>query len=569
MGLFSTLSIGTRGLFAAQLGMDVAGQNVSNADVAGYSRKRLNMTADYRADGQYGQMGFGVDVINIDRMRDKMIDQQIQRQNQQVGSYQEYDYTLQQIENIFNEPGSTGLASFVDKFFDSWQNLANNPADISARTMVKTSADIMVDVFHNLSGELSNLKAATNEKLRANADSVNELTKEIFNLNIEIGSVEINNQKANDSRDKRDGLLKELSSLVDIDTQENSQGQISVTSNGNLLVSPVGSRDIEITTTTFTMPDGTQASNIGLRFKDSQKNYNPTSGAINGLFGCRDTIIPEYEEKLNTIAKALMTSVNNLHQRGYNLMGYTGLDFFNPNATGASDIALSESISSDVQNISAATGNQAYAAPANVFGAGALNFGVAPTFLSKTNVLPAAGADVARNVIKNSVRMVGTQPLTGLTATLVENVDYRIDYAHGTVQMLHAGYDGWQMNVDFQYRSGGFKGPGDNTNAVAIAQLRQGLTMQPDALGNPTNTYVQYYSAFIGHLGLARQEATSNLETRTFLVNQYEKHQDSISGVSIDEEMADIIKFQHSYQAAARVISTASQMLDYLLNMAS
>jgi flagellar hook-associated protein 1 FlgK len=199
MGLFSTLSVGTRGLFAAQLGMDVAGQNVSNADVDGYSRKRLNMSADYRDDGQFGQMGFGVDVVNIDRMRDRMIDMQIQRQNQQVGTYTEFDYTLEQIENIFTEPGETGLASFVDKFFDSWQNLANNPADLSARTMVKTSAQIMIDVFHNLSGELNNLKSSMNEKIRANVDRVNELTKEIANLNIEIGSVEINNQKAMDS----------------------------------------------------------------------------------------------------------------------------------------------------------------------------------------------------------------------------------------------------------------------------------------------------------------------------------------------------------------------------------
>ncbi|MBD3321424.1 MAG: flagellar hook-associated protein FlgK, partial [Chitinivibrionales bacterium] len=70
MGLFSTLGIGTRGLFAAQLGMDVSGQNISNADVEGYSRKRLNMTADYRYDGRFGQMGFGVDVVNVNRLRD-------------------------------------------------------------------------------------------------------------------------------------------------------------------------------------------------------------------------------------------------------------------------------------------------------------------------------------------------------------------------------------------------------------------------------------------------------------------------------------------------------------------
>ena len=91
--------------------------------------------------------------------------------------------------------------------------------------------------------------------------------------------------------------------------------------------------------------------------------------------------------------------------------------------------------------------------------------------------------------------------------------------------------------------------------------------MSPDGLGNDTATFDQYYGAMIGQLGLERNEADSNLETREFLVNQYEAHQDSIAGVSLDEEMAELIKFQHTYQAAARVISTANQMLDVLMNL--
>ena len=91
--------------------------------------------------------------------------------------------------------------------------------------------------------------------------------------------------------------------------------------------------------------------------------------------------------------------------------------------------------------------------------------------------------------------------------------------------------------------------------------------MAPDALGNPTTTFDQYYSTVIGRLGFARNEAASNLETREFLIEQYETHQDSIAGVSLDEEMAELIKFQHTYQAAARVITTANQMLDVLMNI--
>lgn len=570
MGLLSTLGIGTRGLFAAQLGMDVAGQNISNADVEGYSRKRLNSTPDYRYDGAFGQMGFGVDVISVDRMRDTLIDQQIRRQNQQVGFYETIDYTLEQIENVFTEPGDTGLLHYIDEFFDSWHNVVNNPDELAARTMVKTSGQILTDVFQNLSGELRSLKESINQKIATNIDRVNELAKEIYNLNMEIGSVEIGDQNANDSRDKRDIILKELSGLIDIDTIENEFGQITITTAGNMLVSPSGYRQLEMTSKVVALPDGTDQRTASIRFADSKRPYSPRSGEIKGLFECRDTVIPDYEKELDTVALALVEKINQLHERGYSLHGYTGMSFFDPQTTGASDISLSAEILNDVQNVAAALGGAPLQATQVAIPAGQLTFGSSPQQLSKTlgrlwdgtTAPPDAPDERARNVVRGSVTVA-----TAAGVTLAENVDYHIDHVNGTIQMLHNGYDGQAFTVDFRYDTGQFNGPGDNSNAVRIAQLRQELTMAPDPLGNETNTFSQYYSSFIGRLGLSRNEASANLETRQYLVQQYESHQDSIAGVSIDEEMADIVKFQHTYTAAARVISTTSQMLDVLMNM--
>ncbi|MBD3419442.1 MAG: flagellar hook-associated protein FlgK [Chitinivibrionales bacterium] len=565
MGLFSTLSIGTRGIFASQLGMDVAGQNISNADVEGYSRKRISTTADYRYDGSYGQMGFGVDVVNVVRKRDALIDQQIQRQNHFVGYFEEVDFSLEQIENIFTEPSDTGVLHFIDKFFDGWQNLANNPADLSARTMVKTNAEILNGVFHNLSSELRNLRQAANDKITANMNRVNELAKEIYNINIEVGAVEIGNQNANDSRDKRDRLLKELASHIDYDTIENEQGQITLTTNGQVLLSPVGYRSLETATTTFSRADGTSYTNIGLQFADSNVAYQPGNGTLRALFTVRDLVIPEQENNLDTLANSLVQEVNSLHTNGYNLYGYTGLEFFNSNTTGASDIALSSSILESVQNIAAATGGQMLNAAAVNVPAGVMNFGNLPTQMSKTLgrqwIAGDPQAERARNIVH------GTVIVQAGGATLAEGSDYFVNYVTGEIQMLHGGYDGQPVTVDFQYRTGAFKGPGDNENAVDIAKLREQLTMQPGPTGNSTNTFAQYYSSFIGRLGLARNEAESNLETREFLIKQFEEHQDSIAGVSLDEEMAEIIKYQHTFTAAARLITTTSQMLEVLMNM--
>lgn len=559
MGLFGVLNVGTRALFASQLAMDVAGQNISNADVDGYSRKRLNLNPDYRYDSMFGQMGMGVEVVNIERMRNEFIDLQIQRQNQEVGQFEEIDYTMESIENILNEPGDTGLLNYIDQFFDSWQNLTNNPSDISARNMVKTNTEILTDVFHNLAGELVDLRQTRNEEIEQRVEKVNSICSDIFNINQEIAAVELGNQNANDSRDKRDALLKELSKIIDITVVENNLGQLTVTTSGNIVVSPAFVQKLELVPRIYNMSDGSARTEVGIRFANSKQMYDPDGGQLKGLLHSRDTIIPDYQKKLDELALLIVEKVNDLHSTGYSLSGFTGMSFFDEATNGALDIAMSASIKSDVRNIAAASGGESHPAEQNTLPVATHNFGGNPIQLYRDPaMLPLVNA---RNIV------MGTVVVTTPSVTLVENTDYHIDYTMGTIQMLHSAYDAEDLNVDFEYRTGGFRGPGDNANAISIAQLRTKLTMRPDVMGDPTVTFAQYYSSVIGVLGLSRNEATSNLETRQFLVEQYESHQDAIAGVSLDEEMANIVKYQHTYQAAARIISVANEMLDTLLNM--
>jgi len=559
MSLLSVLSTGSRALAASQLAMDVAGQNISNADVEGYSRKRLNMSPDYRYDSTYGQMGMGVEVINIERVRSSFIDKQIQRQNTEVGYYTQLDVTMESIENILNEPGDTGLLYYVDQFFDSWENLSNNPSDTSARTALKTNSEILTDVFHSVAGELSDLRQTRNDEIEQTVDRVNEICAEVYNLNLEISAVELGKQNANDSRDKRDMLLKELSGLVDIDVIENDLGQVTITTSGNILVAPSSCQRLETFGRIYTMSDGSERTETGIRFANSKNVYDPQGGELDALIESRDSIIPKYQQQLDEFALSLASSVNELHTRGYTLNGYSGISFFSQTMTGALDISLSPSISSDVRNIAAAAGGESYPGARNDFAAGTHDFGMTPLQLYRD---PSVASPVeADNIVR------GTVVVSTSSVTLVEDVDYHIDYTNGTIQMLHSGYDGEDISVDFEYSTGGFSGPGDNANALAIAALRSDLTMTEDILGNPTATFTDYYSSMISEIGLSRNEASSNLETRQFLVTQYESQQDSIAGVSLDEEMANIIKYQNTYTAAARVISTADEMLQVLMDM--
>jgi len=586
MSLMSTLNIGTRALQTSQLGIDITGQNVANADVEGYSRKRINQTTVYAYDSAYGQRGLGAAVVNIERMRNMFIDEQIRKQNSEVGYFAEVAASFNRMESILCEPSDLGIMFFMDEFFNSWQNLANNPEDLSARTMVRTNAQVMIDNFRKAAMELADLRQQKNQEIPMRVERVNQLSYEIMNLNQEIASVEIGNQNANDSRDRRDTLLKELSELIDINVVENALGQVTVTTAGHVLVAPSYRQNLEITTTIRELDDGSTLRDVGIRFSESKISFIPTGGQLRGLFDSRDIYIPEYQNKLDEFAGEIVKAINDVHLQGYSMSGHSGFHFFDPNGTTAATMKVSAAVATNVQNIAAATADQSEIASRNfinlpiaadpsavppIEAVPGYMFGDTPVQLYKN---PDAPGDLvkAHNIISDTVTVVvrtkaGEQLQPHERIVLVEGVDYRIDYTFGTFQMLHNGYDNEQFEIDFQYFVGGFKGITDGSNALTIAELRNALTMTPDALGNSTATFNEYFSSFIGKLGLNTNQAMSNLQTRIFLTEQYQTQQEMISGVSLDEEMANLIRFQHTYTAAARLITTVDRMLETLLNI--
>jgi flagellar hook-associated protein 1 FlgK len=585
MSLMSVLNVGTRALQSSQLGIDITGQNVASADVEGYSRKRINQVTLYAHDSAFGQMGLGAQVVNIERMRNSFLDEQIRRQNSEVGYFSEVASSFNRMEAILSEPSDLGIMFYMDEFFNSWQNLANNPEDLSARTMVRTSAQVMMDNFRKAATELANLRQQKNDEIPMRVNRINQLTHEIMNINQEVATVELGNQNANDSRDKRDRLLKELSGLIDITVVENEMGQVTVTTAGHVLVAASYRQNLEVTTANREMGDGTVLRDVGIRFSESRLDYFPTGGQLKGLFDSRDIFIPEYQARLDEFAEAIVRTVNATHLQGYNLSGYSGLNFFDPDRTTAANMAISAAVNADVRNIAAATAHQSEIAGKNTIGVpnpgdpsatppvepvAGYRFGDQPIQLYRDP--NAANLIQARNIIADTVTVVvrtnGGVPLQPHERIVLrEGIDYRIDYTFGTFQMLHDGYDNEEFEIDFQYYVGGFKGPGDNSNALAIAELRNALSMTPDAIGNQTATFAEFFSSVIGRLGLNSNQSMSNLQTRIFLTEQYETQQEMIAGVSLDEEMANLIRFQHTYTAAARLITTVDRMLETLLNM--
>lgn len=561
MGLFDALGIGMRGLNAAQTSIDVTGQNISNANTEGYSRKVVDQSAGVVNNEVFGQIGQGVDVTSISRVRDEFLDRQIWESNGDVGETTELDTAYTRLENILKEPTENGLAAQMNKFWSSFQDLANNPANASAREAVKASANVMTDAFHSVYKQIEDYGLSMNNPLIEKAKSVNDLTGQIYLLNEKVAGVEAHpGEKANDTRDQRDLLVRKLAGLVDVQTVEDKNGRVMITSGGNLLVG--ASEALKITTygVDTQLSDGTKTTELRLRFEDSKKNYEPRGGSLKGIMDARSTVLTGYKEKLNALAKALVTGVNDAHTAGYTRNQATGVYFFDPNKLKAGDLTLSDAVSADSANIAAAAGGKiqdvtTLAVPGGVPAAGS------PTLDLKT---------AFANPNYQNLTQGGVKVTLGSGAVLEEGPgkDYLVDYEKGTITFInYARYAaGAPVNVKFAYNTTGYPGDGNGENAANIAKVRLASTMAGGANGF-TQSISDYYAGVIGKLGIEKNQNSSRKDTKTFLIDQMQTEQASVSGVSLDEEMTNMIKYENSYKASAKYIQTISAMMEVLMGI--
>ncbi len=454
-GLFQGLEIGKRALLTNQVYLQTIGHNIANVDTPGYTRQRVQIGATYPEFSAFGAVGTGVTVENIRQVRDLFLGQQFRQQNKSLGQWQYKQKVLAQVESLFNEPNDNTLQDRLNNFWNSWDDLAKNP-NATNREQVVSNASLMVEQFQSLSRDLERLRQSVDGDLVSYTTEVNRLSSEIASVNRQIIASEVDGTEASDLRDRRDQMIDELSSIVDVNTIQMSNGGVRVLIGSMEIVA--GSDSIPIETRTVNVDGKVSHDLVWKGTKVVIKNIN---GQLKGLLDTRDEVIPRYQNELDTLASTIITRVNEVHRSGYGLDGSTGLDFFDPRFTDAATMRLNEDITVAPEKIAAS-------------GTGAV---------------------------------------------------------------------------------------GDGSIALAIQDLRNQRVMI-----NGTTSINDYYDGLIGKLGVESHQAESYTDNFTLLVNQTQNAQQSVEGVSLDEEMANMIKFQHAYDAAARVITTMDQALDTVIS---
>jgi len=439
--------------------MDVTSHNIANANTPGYSRQRViqGTTPSFPAPSWnrpliQGQLGTGVEVHSIQRVRDSFYDGQIRRENQSLGGWETTQSTLQQIETILNEPSDGGLHKAMGELWNSWQQLSKNPESLSMRTSVIETGRMVATVFNQLDGKLTRVQANLNEQVAVKVSEINTIARRISEINRDVLRVKTYGAEPNDLLDERDLLVDKLSKMVDVQLREMDTGTLVVYINGAQLVSEYNHTELE--TTANPLNNGY----YDVRWKASGLNATIYGGELKGLTTMRDATVPAYKGKLDTLAAALIDRVNSVHFVGIGLDGLAGRNFFA--GTGAANIAISADMSDP--------------------------------------------------------RRIGAS-LSGAV--------------------------------------------GDNANALAIARIKDAFTMS----GN-TVTMDDYYRSIVTNLGVESQQATRMLANGKLYFELIENHRQSVTGVSLDEEATNMIKFQRAYQAAARLVNIYDEMLDVLIN---
>ncbi len=356
---FSGINTALRALQTQQRSLDITGHNIANANNEEYSRQRAvhSATDPFPYPGMNmpniaGQVGTGVEISEIQRIRDDFIDQQIRGESQDLGKWNKIYEGINRIELTFNEPSESGLSQSLDDFWQSLQDLSNYPEDEAARSTVQQRGQALVDTFNSLNSQLTDYKRSLNDDVNSVVDEINSLSTRIADLNNQISRIEATGNKANDLLDRRNALFNQLNEKIDVSGHIDDRNRLNISLGGTNLVS--GNRVEELAIEPARTQEDLYQDKIV--FATNGKEADIGKGELAGILEIRDNAINQYQVHLDKIAFNLAHRFNEVHKSGYDAEGNKGENFFNigDKITGAAgEIELTYDIRNDINKIAA------------------------------------------------------------------------------------------------------------------------------------------------------------------------------------------------------------------------
>lgn len=323
MVLFSSLNTALSGLQASMAALQTTGHNISNASTPGYSRQRVDLETQRPQDMTRFQIGRGVSVERISRLIDESLETRLRDSAAELANLQVRSDALQGLESLLGALSGSDIGTMLDGLFSSLEDFANNPDDMSTRSQVLENAATLTETLNYISGSLRDSRRQFSTEIRVTVDEVNRLADELASLNRQVLSAEnagLDIDSANDLRDRRDLLLRELGSLVGITAVETSSGEVNVLLGSAFLVF---GGEAHAVTVTESVDNGVKV--LTPAFADGSGAFTVSDGKLRGLLDSCDGVLGGIARDLDVLASALAYEFNRVQSTGQGLERFTDL----------------------------------------------------------------------------------------------------------------------------------------------------------------------------------------------------------------------------------------------------
>ena len=648
----SLLSIGRSGLLAAQVGLSTTGNNITNANVPGYSRQGVVQTDTPSQNSGAGFVGTGTEVSTVRRYYDNFLANQLRGAETNQASLETYYKQISQIDNLLADP-TAGLSPVMQDFFNGVQNATANPASAAARQSMLSTSESLAARFQGMSARLDEISDGVNSQIVSNVGEINSFARQIADLNNTIAGLSTGGDAPNDLLDHRDQLITELNKLVKTTV---------VPGDNNMLTVQMGTgQPLVVGNNAFTLGTSQMAndpSKMTVGYQTANGKFTPlpdkvlNGGQLGGLLEFRNTALNGAQNQLGQVAASLATSFNAQHELGQDQNSVAGGTFFNaiqayvnPNTNNAPQstaevkgtvvdagklTASDYSVDFDGTNFNVKRLTDGQVTQINPFpqtepqvidgvaysitGTPAQNdnFLVRPTYSAAKDLTvaikdPAKIALAAPITTAAPIANTGTAKISAGTVdqnyltpgnALTAPVTLTFDKAAGTLTGFPADQDvtvtangnsttypagtavpftdgaaisfgGVSFNItgtpgdtDTFTIGPNTSGVGDSRNGALLAGLQA-----KNVMNGGTATFQGAYAQVVNVVGNKAREAQIGMNAADAAVVQATKAHQSVSGVNLDEEAANLLRYQQAYQAAGKVMQIASTLFDTLLSL--
>ncbi len=562
MNIYGAMNTAKWALLTHQAAIEVTGQNIANVSNPDYTKQDIQLQASHPISFGNHMIGSGVTIGGIERRFDSYLFGQRLRNNFDLSSWEARERVMDVMDILLNETGDAGINTDLGKFFLAFSNLGINPSNAVERQDVIQKGISLAQSISTVATDIKRLRRDIDLKIQGVIPEINRLSEEIVEMNIKIHETEVNGITANDFRDQREALLNDLSEFTDVTYFEQSNNELVVMlSNSRPLV--IGQQSFELSTAINSSDPETSS----IFWEDSSGGLTNistefSSGQVGQWMTLRDNDILNVLDDLDLFSASIIKDVNRLHSSGYGLDGSTGNNFFN---------GLTPGGRAGVNN----TGN-------GVLGIGTVTNPESVDLAHYRFTFDGAGNYTVFN--RDDSTSSGTYSFTsGGSLSFFADRGISISItgtpAAGDTFDISASFDAavkMSMNSNVQDNTNrvaagvtSLRGDGAMANNIADLQYlnRVGGGWDPTNATSGTYTFGDYFSSIVGGIGSSALQARSGRALQEAVSNQLSNLREQVSGVSLDEEMINLVKFQHAYGGAAKVITTVDEMLQTLLNM--